>query len=162
MLRIRPAVESDVPTILDLIKGLAGDHTIILSTHILPEVAQTCQRVVIINHGRVVAVDSPDNLTRRLGGAQTMYVQVDGAPDGASAVLSRTAGVTRVTEVDRQNGVVGFEVESEAGQDLRREVARAVVASGWGLLELRPVRVSLEDIFLQLTTEEQSGEAAIQ
>ena len=63
----------------ELIKHLAGDHTIILSTHILPEVAQTCQRVVIINRGRVVAVDSPDNLTRRLGGAQTMYVQVDGA-----------------------------------------------------------------------------------
>jgi ABC-2 type transport system ATP-binding protein len=146
----------------ELIKRLAGDHTIILSTHILPEVSQTCQRVVIINRGRVVAVDSPANLTRRLGGAQTMYVQVDGVPDGASASLERIGGITRVTEVDRQDGVVGFEVESEGGQDLRREIARAVVTSGWGLLELRPVRVSLEDIFLQLTTEEHSGEATIQ
>jgi ABC-2 type transport system ATP-binding protein len=146
----------------ELIKGLAGDHTIILSTHILPEVSQTCQRVVIINRGRVVAVDSPANLTRRLGGAQTMYVQVDGGSDGAPAALERIAGITRVAEVDRQDGIVGYEVDSEAGHDLRRDIARAVVTSGWGLLELRPVRMSLEDIFLQLTTEEHSGEATIQ
>ena len=146
----------------ELIKALAGDHTIVLSTHILPEVSQTCQRVVIINRGRVVAVDSPANLTRRLGGAQAMYVQVDGGADGPVAALQQVAGITRVTEVDRLDGVVGYEVECEAGQDLRRDIARAVVTAGWGLLELRPVRASLEDIFLQLTTEEQSGEATIQ
>jgi ABC-2 type transport system ATP-binding protein len=146
----------------ELIKRLAGDHTIILSTHILPEVSQTCQRVVIINRGRVVAVDSPANLTRRLGGAQTMYVQVDGGSEDAPSALGRIAGITRVTEVDRQDGVVGYEVDSDAGQDLRRDIARAIVTSGWGLLELRPVRLSLEDIFLQLTTEENSGEATIQ
>jgi ABC-2 type transport system ATP-binding protein len=146
----------------ELIKRLAGDHTIILSTHILPEVSQTCQRVVIINRGRVVAVDSPANLTRRLGGAQTMYVQVDGGSEDALSALGRIAGITRVTEVDRQDGVVGYEVDSDAGHDLRRDIARAVVTSGWGLLELRPVRLSLEDIFLQLTTEENSGEATIQ
>ena len=146
----------------ELIKQLAGDHTVILSTHILPEVSQTCQRVVIINRGRVVAVDSPANLTRRLGGAQTMYVQVDGASDGAQAALEHLTGITRVAEVDRQDGIVGYEVDSEPGHDLRRDIARAVVTSGWGLLELRPVRMSLEDIFLQLTTEEQPGEATIQ
>jgi len=146
----------------ELIKQLAGDHTIILSTHILPEVSQTCQRVVIINRGRVVAVDSPANLTRRLGGSQTMYVQMDGAGDAAQATLGKLPGITRVTEVDRQDGIVGYEVDSEAGRDLRREIARAVVGAGWGLLELRPVRMSLEEIFLQLTTEEQSGEATIQ
>jgi len=146
----------------ELIKALAGDHTVVLSTHILPEVSQTCQRVVIINRGRVVAVDTPANLTRRLGGAQAMYVQVDGGSDGAPAALRQVAGITRVTEVDRLDGVVGYEVECEAGHDLRRDIAQAVVTSGWGLLEMRPVRVSLEDIFLQLTTEEQSGEATIQ
>jgi ABC-2 type transport system ATP-binding protein len=142
----------------ELVKQLAGDHTIILSTHILPEVSQTCQRVVIINRGRLVAVDTPANLTRRLGGSQSMYVQVDGAGDAAAA-LGKVGGITRVTEVDRHDGVVGYEVDSEAGRDLRREIARAVVGAGWGLLELRPVRMSLEDIFLQLTTEEPSGEA---
>jgi ABC-2 type transport system ATP-binding protein len=137
-----------------LIKELAGDHTIILSTHILPEVSQTCQRVVIINKGHVVAVDTPDNLTARLRGSETMYVQVDASGADAAPVLRRVPGVTRVSEADRRERVVGFEVESERGQDVRRELARALVNGGWGLLELRPLRMSLEEIFLSLTTEE--------
>jgi ABC-2 type transport system ATP-binding protein len=142
----------------ELIKQLAGDHTVILSTHILPEVSQTCQRVVIINRGKVVAVDTPGNLQRRLGGAQTMYVQVDAVDEQAGQTLAAVPGITRVAEVDRQEGLVGFEVESEAGLDLRRDIARTVVTAGWGLLELRPARMSLEDIFLQLTTEETHGD----
>lgn len=138
-----------------LIKELAGDHTIILSTHILPEVSQTCQRVVIINKGHVVAVDTPDNLTARLRGAETLYIQVDaGAGDDAGAVLAGVAGVTRVTESDRRDGLVGYEVESERGRDVRRDLSHAVVTRGWGLLELRPMRMSLEEIFLSLTTED--------
>jgi ABC-2 type transport system ATP-binding protein len=137
-----------------LIKELAGDHTIILSTHILPEVSQTCQRVVIINKGRVVAIDTPDNLTARLRGSETMYVQVDTGGSEAGDSLGRIPGVTRVVESDRRDGVVGYEVESEHGHDVRRELARAIVSNGWGLLELRPMRMSLEDIFLSLTTEE--------
>jgi len=137
-----------------LIHELAGDHTIILSTHILPEVAQTCQRVVIINKGRVVAVDTPDNLTRRLRGAESMYVLVDADRDAAPA-LQDVAGVTRVAMADRHDSAVGYEVESVRGEDVRRGLARAVVSQGWGLLELRPLRVSLEDVFLQVTTEEQ-------
>ena len=124
-----------------LIKELAGDHTIILSTHILPEVSQTCQRVVIINKGKVVAVDTPDNLTARLRGSETMYVQVDAAgADAGTRARAGLPGVTRVAEADRRDGVVGYEVESEHGRDVRRELARAVVTSGWGLLELRPMR----------------------
>src|SRR5438094_3478934 len=90
----------------DLIRSLAGDHTIVLSTHILPEVAQTCQRVVIINKGRVVAIDTPDNLTARLRGAETLYVQVDAAGADAGTVLTRVAGVTRVAPADRRDGAV--------------------------------------------------------
>jgi gliding motility-associated transport system ATP-binding protein len=148
----------------ELIKELAGDHTIILSTHILPEVAQTCQRVVIINKGRVVAVDTPDNLTARLRGSETMYVQVDAAGADASAALRRVAGVTRVAEADRRDAAAGYEVESERGRDVRRELARAIVSSGWGLLELRPMRMSLEEVFLSLTTEEeeQTAPAAVE
>jgi ABC-2 type transport system ATP-binding protein len=138
----------------ELIKELAGDHTIILSTHILPEVAQTCQRVVIINKGHVVAVDTPDNLTARLRGSETMYLQVDASGADATASLTRVPGVTRVIESDRRDGMVGYEVDSESGRDVRRELARAVVGSGWGLLEMRPMRMSLEDVFLSLTTEE--------
>jgi ABC-2 type transport system ATP-binding protein len=142
-----------------LIKQLAGDHTIILSTHILPEVSQTCQRVVIINKGRVVAVDTPDNLTARLRGSETMYVQIDQAPGDAASTLTRVPGVTRVVESERRDGRVGYEVESEVGRDVRRDLARAVVTNGWGLLELRPLRMSLEDVFLSLITDESDAAA---
>ncbi len=141
----------------ELIKELAGTHTIVLSTHILPEVAQTCQRVVIINKGRVVAVDTPDNLTRRLRGAEMMYVQVDPGKADPKPVLEKIPGVTRVAEVDHHDGATGFEVESVHGRDIRRELAQGVVSAGWGLLELRPSRMSLEEIFLQVTTEEQDA-----
>jgi ABC-2 type transport system ATP-binding protein len=140
-----------------LIRSLAGDHTIVLSTHILPEVAQTCQRVVIINKGRVVAVDTPDNLTARLKGSATLYVQLDAAGADAEAALGAVPGVTRVVAVDHRDtahGPVAFEVDSEPDTDVRRELARAIVTRGWGLLELRAVRMSLEDVFLQVTTEE--------
>jgi ABC-2 type transport system ATP-binding protein len=139
-----------------LIKGLAGDHTIILSTHILPEVSQTCQRVGIINKGKIVAVDTPANLIARLRGSETMYVQVDAPGADAAGALGRVAGVTRVAEVDRRDGVVGYEVEAERDHDIRRDLARAVVMKEWGLLELRPMRLSLEEVFLSLTTEDMS------
>jgi len=146
----------------ELIKGLAGDHTIILSTHILPEVSQTCQRIVIINKGKVVAVDTPDNLTARLRGSETLYVQVDAGSTEAAGTLERVAGVTRVVESDRRNSIVGYEVESDQGQDIRRDLSRAIVTNGWGLLELRPMRISLEDIFLSLTTEDAAQTPAVE
>jgi ABC-2 type transport system ATP-binding protein len=140
-----------------LIRSLAGDHTIVLSTHILPEVAQTCQRVVIINKGRVVAVDTPENLTARLKGVETMYVQVDSGGAEAGPALAGVLGVTRVVASDGATG--GFEVESERGTDVRRELARTIVNRGWGLLELRPMRMSLEEVFLQVTTDETPQDA---
>jgi ABC-2 type transport system ATP-binding protein len=143
----------------DLIRSLGGDHTIVLSTHILPEVSQTCQRVVIINKGRVVAVDTPANLTARLKGAETMYIQVDAPGANVPATLATVPGVTRVTPADQRSDSGAFEVESERGRDVRRELAREVVQHGWGLLELRPMRMSLEEIFLQVTTEEPAEEA---
>jgi ABC-2 type transport system ATP-binding protein len=148
-----------------LIKELAGDHTIVLSTHILPEVSQTCQRVVIINKGRVVAVDTPDNLTARLRGSATMYVQVDAAGAGtetAAAALGRVPGVTRVNEADRRDSLVGFEIDSESGRDIRRDLAKTIVSNGWGLLELRPMRISLEEIFLSLTTDDAALAAPVE
>ena len=142
----------------DLIRSLAGSHTIILSTHILPEVAQTCQRVVIINKGRVVAVDTPQNLTHQLKGAASLYVQIEGS-GGDLAALQSIPGVSAVNVVDQHDTRVGYEIEAEPTVDVRRDVARAVVERGWGLLELRPTRMSLEEVFLQLTTEEQPEEA---
>ncbi|MSO81776.1 MAG: ABC transporter ATP-binding protein [Acidobacteria bacterium] len=138
----------------EIIKQLGGDHTIILSTHILPEVSQTCHRVVIINKGRVVAVDTPDNLTSRLRGSETMYVQVDAPGADVATVLEAIPGVTQVAPGDTRGSLTDFEVNSEAGRDVRRQLAAAIVTRGWGLLEMRPLRMSLEEVFLRLTTEE--------
>ncbi|OFW05549.1 MAG: MFS transporter [Acidobacteria bacterium RIFCSPLOWO2_02_FULL_68_18] len=142
-----------------LVKQLGGDHTVILSTHILPEVSQTCQRVVIINKGRVVAVDTPENLTSRLRGSETMHVQVDAPVIGeVRAALQAVPGVTDVGIADTRGNVASYEVNSETGCDVRRELASAVVSRGWGLLELRPLRMSLEEVFLHLTTEDVAHE----
>jgi ABC-2 type transport system ATP-binding protein len=136
----------------ELIRSLGGDHTIVLSTHILPEVAQTCQRVVIINKGKVVAEDSPENLTARLQGAASVYVEIDAQGADAEPVLAGIPGVTSVAVAARHGALTGFEIQSEKGLDVRRSVAQAVVGAGYGLVELRPMRMSLEEIFLQLTT----------
>ena len=145
----------------ELIKELAGDHTIILSTHILPEVAQTCERVVIINKGRVVAEDSPDNLTGRLHGAVTIQLQVDTLGADPTGALQAVPGVASVSV--GEPGIDGRTVEVQSAQDvdIRRDIANAVVSNGWGLLEMRRARLSLEEIFLQLTTaEDDAGEEA--
>ena len=140
-----------------LIRELRGNHTIVLSTHILPEVAQTCQKVVIINKGRVVAIDTPDALTERLHGAQTLFVEAQGPADGIQSALRNLPGVVNVTVSEARDLTNSFQVDSEKGLDVRREVAAAIVRGGWGLLELRPMRMSLEEIFLSLTTEESSA-----
>ena len=145
----------------ELIKELAGDHTIILSTHILPEVSQTCERVVIINKGRVVAEDTPDNLTDRLHGSVTIHLQVDAAGADPTAVLEAVPGVAAVSVGDPGHDGRAIEVQSVEDADVRRELAGAVVSRGWGLLEMRRARLSLEEIFLELTTEEEpAGDAA--
>ena len=146
----------------ELIKELGGDHTIILSTHILPEVSQTCERVVIINKGRVVAEDTPANLTGRLRGSETIRLQIDsGGVDPASA-LATVPGVSEVRAGDATSEGRMVEVQAAEGADIRRQLASAIVSNGWGLLEMRPVRLSLEDIFLQLTTtEEEQSDVAI-
>jgi ABC-2 type transport system ATP-binding protein len=139
----------------ELIKSLAGDHTIILSTHILPEVEQTCEQVLIINRGKLVATDSVNNLQNRARGAESLLVEVAGRDrlDAATvqARLQRVSGVTRVLlKNQRENGTT-FEVEGRKGSSIRGDLARAVVEAGWDLNELRSAAVSLEEVFLQLT-----------
>jgi len=142
----------------DLIKGLAarGEHTIILSTHILPEVEQTCERVIIIAKGKLVATDTVANLTSRLRGAETVAVEVmagDGVPAAGivQRKLEQVAGVSRVLPKEQRDGRFHFTVESLEGRQIRPGLARAVVEAGWSLNELHAVGLSLEEIFLQLT-----------
>jgi ABC-2 type transport system ATP-binding protein len=140
----------------ELIKGLSGEHTIILSTHILPEVSMTCERVVIINRGRVVAEDTPDGLTARMRGAEILSLTVDGSEDEVRNTVSSLSGVVQVQAKATSNGVHTFEVETASGQDIRRELARSIVEGGFGLLELKQMGMSLEDVYLQLTTDEEA------
>lgn len=137
-----------------LIKGLAGNHTIILSTHILPEVEMTCDRAVIINRGRVVAQDTIANMTQRKRGAERLVVQVDGPNAPVRDKLSSVSGVKKVKRDDSAEGINRYEIECESGRDVRRELAQAVVQNGWGLLELRAKDFTLEEVFSHLTTEE--------
>jgi len=144
-----------------LIRDLSGDHTIILSTHILPEVSTTCQMVIIINQGKLEAIDTPDNLTARLKGHETVFVEVDGPAEDVAAKLESLGGVSRVSRKDGHEGRTSFEVETAKDHhNIRSELARCVVESGWGLHELRPVGLSLEEIFLKLTTSESEREEA--
>ena len=144
--------------IRNLIKSLGGEHTVMLSTHILPEVSATCSRVIIISDGRVVAEDTPENLTRRLRGADSLQLEVRGPRQDVLSKLRSLPKVLAVhTDGDPADGRSTFTVECEVGTDLREQLAKTVVTSGWGLLELRPVGMSLEEIFLQLTTTEEAA-----
>jgi ABC-2 type transport system ATP-binding protein len=138
----------------ELIKGLGGQHTVVLSTHILPEVSKTCERVVVINAGKVVAVGAPDELTRRLQGYETVLVTAEGPAVEIKGRLERVGGVRMVEQRETTDGRATFEVHAEKGQDVRAELARAVIESRWQLFELKTGGLSLEDIFLRLTTED--------
>ena len=144
----------------DLIKGLGGEHTVILSTHILPEVSVTCGRVVIINKGKVVAEDTPENLTHRLRGAGTLRLDVRGDAAALADALRTVPGVTAVRARDGAVGASVIEVEAAAGTDVRAELARAVVQKGGDLLGLQQVGMSLEEIFLHLTTTDAAADTA--
>ncbi|MDP7421421.1 MAG: ATP-binding cassette domain-containing protein, partial [bacterium] len=140
----------------NLIRSLGGDHTVILSTHILPEVSMTCNRVVIINKGRLVAEGSPAELTNRLKGSEQVFVEVGGAPsdDVLDAILT-TDGVTSAwLHTKLSDDRSSFVIESELNRDVRSDLAVTVVKSGFKLLALKGMGMSLEDIFLELTTEE--------
>src|SRR5580698_4277194 len=143
----------------DLIKSLAGDHTIILSTHILPEVEQTCEQVLIINKGKLVATDSVSNLQARTRGAETLLLEVtarDGQPESVvvQQKLEEVPGVSRVSCTEHKEQGLVFEVESLKDRLVRGDLARTVVQCGWDLNELRPAAMSLEEIFLKLTKNE--------
>jgi len=149
----------------DLIRGLAPDHTVLLSTHILPEVEQTCEQVLIIDKGKLVATDSVHNLQNRARGAESVLLEVEGRDGAIEAHLIQTRlqavnGVSRVVLKESLNNRSVFEVESSNDRFIRGDLARAVVDSGWNLNELRPAAMSLEEIFLQLTGGQKIEEAA--
>lgn len=139
--------------IRNVIKGFAGQKTVILSTHILPEVSMTCQRVVIVNQGRVVAEDTPQNLSAALSGADRVRMKVGGPLEEVQKKLLGLTGV-KVVNVDGSGQMI-----VESSQDLRPVLAKSICDSGWDLLEMTPLTASLEDVFLKLVTKEEQEAA---
>lgn len=149
-----PTIGLDPKQIMEvrqLIKSLGGEHTVILSTHILSEVEQLCSRVLIINQGQIVAEDTPLGLASRLEGSERVWVRVKAAPPEAVEILQTLPEIDKVLT----KGANCFELEFQAGLDYRPDVAQFVVEKGWGLLELNTINASLEDVFLELTAEQE-------
>ncbi|MBI2455986.1 MAG: ABC transporter ATP-binding protein [candidate division NC10 bacterium] len=157
-----PTVGLDPKQIIEirqLITELAGQRTVILSTHILPEVEMVCQRVIIINQGKIVAVDTPENLKAKIRTSARVLLQVDGPAVAVRDHLERVPGVLRVEErPERADGRIRYLVECAPDRDLRRDLAAVVVRQGWGLSELRPADVMLEEVFIRLVTDESAHE----
>ena len=156
-----PTAGLDPKQIIDvrqLIRQLSGDHTVILSTHILPEVSTTCGRVIIINDGKIEASDTPENLTARLQGHDSIWLEVDGPADQVEPTLAAVPGVERVLPAEGQLGRAAWQVEADKDPGVRTALVKAVIDGGWGLYEIRSVGLSLEDIFLKLTGSDPSAE----
>lgn len=154
-----PTIGLDPTQIIEirrLIQELREEHTVLLSSHILPEVAQICQRVLIINKGQIVATDSPTNLTHQLQRSAQIVVQVEERGQELAGMLEKVEGVQTVSF--RQEDGQRLLVESDRSREMRPEIARIAVEQGMHLLELKLVDLSLEDIFMQLVTEESSEE----
>jgi ABC-2 type transport system ATP-binding protein len=143
----------------ELVKDLAGQHTVVLSTHILPEVEQTCHRVIIIDRGKIVAVDTPQNLRLQLQGGERVSLEVQGPVSEIISKLKAMPGVVNVQKIAENDSRHRFQVEGELRKDIRSDLARMIVQNGWGLYELQSATMSLEDIFLKLTTAEESETA---
>ena len=151
-----PTIGLDPAQVVEMrsvIREIGKDRTVLLSTHILPEAQQICDRVLIINKGSIVAEDTPENLQSRLVGSQRVVLRVRGDSDGLTAKIAKIKGVRDVE--GKSDGSIEFEFA--AGQDVRPQVAKAVVQGGYDLLEMRPIGMSLEEIFLELTRDNASG-----
>jgi ABC-2 type transport system ATP-binding protein len=142
---------AQIVEIRELIRQLAGEHTVILSSHILPEVSQLCQRVIIINRGQIVASDTPANLTHQLNREARVLLTVKGPVPEIQAALQNIPGIKAV--LGQENGT--FTLEADLDADVRPELARCIVQRGWDLLELKTQEFTLEDVFMNLVTEEE-------
>ncbi|MGC8833979.1 MAG: ATP-binding cassette domain-containing protein, partial [Armatimonadota bacterium] len=141
-----------------LIKSFGGQHTVILSTHILSEASAVCGRVIIIHEGRIVAADTPENLTRRLRGSQRVLLVVRGPAEAVASLVRAVDGVVHVEASENRDGTASLVVDAVPDREVRESIANAVVNSGWGLRQLQSVSMSLEDVFLKLTRDEDNAE----
>ncbi|MCX6339170.1 MAG: ATP-binding cassette domain-containing protein [Candidatus Aureabacteria bacterium] len=143
---------NQVRQVRTLIRELGGEYTILLSTHILPEVEMTCGRVIIIDHGKIVAMDTPGNLTQHMRGGSRLSLEVRGPGQEIQSAIEKIQGIVCVNR--RGNGVSTFSVEVEKGRDVREDIFKAVADNRWVLREMKTEAVSLEDVFVHITTHE--------
>ena len=138
-----------------LIRSLAGQHTVILSTHILPEVSMVCDGIVIINHGRIVAQGTESELVQQVFPTSRIEVRVTNASGDVGGALRAVPGVVAVEPLAARDGSVGFVVESERDRDVRGDLVRLVTGKNWALQELHQVGMSLEEVFIRVVAGEQ-------
>jgi ABC-2 type transport system ATP-binding protein len=149
-----------IAEIRSLIKSLAGEHTVILSTHILPEVSMVCSGVVIINRGGIVAQGPIDRLVEQFFPTARVEVELVGPTAAVQEGMASIAGVVRVESVAGANGASRFVVESARGRDVRGEIFQLAAQQKWGLLELKQVGMTLEEVFMRIVAGEESDAAA--
>jgi len=145
-----------VVEVRQVIKNLSGRRTVILSTHILPEVQMVCERVLVINKGKLVAMDTPENLSSSLGSRRKIYIEVEGNPEAVKEKLSQVPNVINILPEpkDEKNNIYSYLIESTRDVDLRKEISKCIVENNFSLLELRSVTLTLEEVFMQLVREE--------
>ncbi len=135
----------------EMIRGLKGRHTILVSSHILPEISQTCDRIIVIQEGQIVATGSEDELVGKLAGGQKLHLIVRGEREAAIAAIKKVEGVTACAGLESHGDEGAHHLQVETTKDLREELSRAVVQGGFGLLRLSPAEMELESIFVRLT-----------
>ncbi len=146
---------AQVIEIRQLIKSLGRERTILLSSHILPEISQVCQKVIILNQGRIVATDTVSSLTAQLQSSRKIKLTIRGPRENILSTLAAINGILRIEAKDEEGA---YELEMQKELDVRADISRAVVQQGWDLLEMRGQELSLEEVFVQLVTEESTGE----
>ena len=153
-----PTVGLDPMQIIEirkLIKALGKQHTIILSSHILPEVSAVCERVVIINKGKIAAIDTPENLSKGMETISKLSVTIDGPKSSIISSIEGVYGIKYVEpHIEKSKDVIEYIIESDKDIDIRRPLFFAMAKAGYPIIELKSLDLSLEEIFLQLTTQE--------
>jgi ABC-2 type transport system ATP-binding protein len=143
---------NQIAEIRELIKKIGSEKTVIFSTHILAEAGAVCDRVIIINNGKIVGEGAPDELIKKAKSKETVYIKVEGPKAAVLAVLSKVSGVAKATLKDEESeSVFGYEIEAADGKDVRAALTTAVVSGGWNIMEITKSKASLEDVFRELT-----------
>ena len=156
-----PSVGLDPKQIIEireLIRQLAKKHTVILSSHILAEVREVCDYILIISKGKLVASDTPENLERNLGDSDLIEIETKASPDKVRQILEKVDGIQSISTKNSGDGITWAQIQEKKNRDIREDIFRAFAESHLPLLKLNPLQVSLEDVFMELTQSDRAAE----